>query len=56
MAKYLGERLAQQLCPASVIVRTSWLYGGGPQFKNFVNTMIKLAQTRDELRIIDDQR
>jgi dTDP-4-dehydrorhamnose reductase len=28
MAKYLGERLALDVNPRTVIIRTSWLYGG----------------------------
>jgi dTDP-4-dehydrorhamnose reductase len=44
MAKYLGEQLAQEENENTVIVRTSWLYGGGKQFKNFPNTMLKLGE------------
>lgn len=36
------------------IVRTAWLYGPGG--KNFVETMIRLAQTKPEIRIVNDQR
>jgi dTDP-4-dehydrorhamnose reductase len=36
------------------IVRTAWLYGPGG--KNFVETMIALAQTKPEIRIVNDQR
>ncbi|OIP51690.1 dTDP-4-dehydrorhamnose reductase, partial [Candidatus Gracilibacteria bacterium CG2_30_37_12] len=55
LAKSLGENLAQETHPNTIIVRTSWLYGGGKDYKNFVNTMLKLSETRNELRVINDQ-
>ncbi|AHB41438.1 hypothetical protein P148_SR1C00001G0647 [candidate division SR1 bacterium RAAC1_SR1_1] len=55
MAKYLGEQLLKSEYPNAILVRTSWLYGGGSQFKNFVNTMLKLAETRNELKVVNDQ-
>lgn len=41
------------MCPHHVILRTSWVFGahGG----NFLKTILKLAQDRDELKIIADQ-
>lgn len=55
MAKYLWEKLAQTLFPQGIIVRTSWLYGGGKEYKNFVNTMLRLSETRNELMVVNDQ-
>lgn len=39
-------------CP-HVILRTSWVYGS--RGHNFLLTMLKLAQQRDTLKIVDDQ-
>lgn len=49
-----GERLALELNPgATYVVRTAWLYGAhGP---NFAKTMVRLAETNDTVRVVDDQ-
>ena len=52
-SKLEGEqRIAASGCQ-HLIFRTSWVYGarGG----NFARTMLRLAQERDQLRVIDDQ-
>ncbi len=52
--KLEGERrLAASGCDHAVL-RTEWVYG--PHGKNFLLTMLRLAQERPELRIVDDQR
>jgi len=52
--KLEGERAISASGCAHLILRTSWVYG--PHGKNFMLTMLKLAETRDELRVVDDQR
>lgn len=54
-AKCDGERLAFEKNPSSIIIRTSWLYGGWKQYKNFFNTMVSLSQKYDTLKVVDDQ-
>ena len=51
--KLEGERLVQAACPNHLIFRTSWVYAarGG----NFAKTMLRLAQERERLSVIDDQ-
>jgi dTDP-4-dehydrorhamnose reductase len=66
MSKYLGERLAMDENPRTIIVRTSWLYGGfvgeirqntedRRVFKNFVNTMLRVSETKTEVKVVSDQ-
>ncbi|MGQ1786769.1 MULTISPECIES: dTDP-4-dehydrorhamnose reductase [unclassified Saccharicrinis] len=51
--KLLGEKYLLETHPESMIFRTSWLYS---EFgNNFVKTMIKLGQTKDELKVVADQ-
>ncbi len=51
--KLEGEQLIQQSGAKHLILRTSWVYAarGG----NFAKTMLRLAQERDRLTVIDDQ-
>lgn len=55
MSKYLWEKLAWEENKNTIIIRTSWLYGWWKKFKNFVNTMLKLSESRNELKVVNDQ-
>jgi dTDP-4-dehydrorhamnose reductase len=57
-SKLAGEELVQKLCSKHFIIRTSGLFGiAGASGKdgNFVETMVRLSQERDELRVVNDQ-
>lgn len=54
LTKLEGERAIAASGCEHLILRTSWVYG--PQGKNFLLTMLRLAATKDELRVVDDQR
>lgn len=54
LSKALGEELIEASGVDHLIVRTSWLYAA--HGSNFVRTIARLCQERDELRVVADQR
>ncbi|HVP99624.1 MAG TPA: dTDP-4-dehydrorhamnose reductase [Roseiarcus sp.] len=53
-SKLAGEKEVARRCPNSVILRTAWVYS--PFGANFVRTMLRLNETRDEVGVVADQR
>lgn len=51
--KLEGEGLISSFCQNAIIIRTAWLYS---EFgHNFVKTMLKLAETKEEINVVADQ-
>ncbi len=53
MTKWLGEEAVRNNCLDYFIVRISWVFGVNGN--NFIKTMLRLAETRDELSVVCDQ-
>ncbi|PKO54374.1 MAG: dTDP-4-dehydrorhamnose reductase [Betaproteobacteria bacterium HGW-Betaproteobacteria-2] len=52
-SKLQGERNIAAKCSKHIILRTSWVFAA--QGANFAKTMLRLAQERDALSVVDDQ-
>ena len=51
-SKWAGEQIVQQLLRRFAIVRVAWVFGGP---RSFVRTVLRLAQERAELMMVDDE-
>jgi dTDP-4-dehydrorhamnose reductase len=54
LTKRDGELAVMKNNPRSYIIRTAWLYG--KHGNNFVATMLRLMNERDEVKVVNDQR
>lgn len=53
-SKLAGELAVAAACPAHWTLRTSWVFGIGGS--NFLKTVLRVAETRDTMRVVADQR
>ncbi len=53
LSKLKGEEAVMLNCDKAIIVRTSWLYSS--HGNNFVKTLIKLGNEKDQLSVVSDQ-
>ncbi|PEC51950.1 dTDP-4-dehydrorhamnose reductase [Bacillus sp. AFS096315] len=53
LTKYEGEKVVQSFIENYFIIRISWVFGVNGN--NFIKTMLRLSETRDELNIVGDQ-
>jgi len=52
ITKLAGENMVKDFARRYFIFRTAWLYGDG---KNFVKTMLRLSESNEKVRVVDDQ-
>lgn len=50
--KLQGDEFVERYCSRAFILRTAWVYGEG---KNFVKTMLRLAESGNRIRVVNDQ-
>lgn len=50
--KLAGDQFVQEICKKYYIIRIAWVYGDG---KNFVRTMLQLAENHETVRVVSDQ-
>ncbi|KAA8668834.1 dTDP-4-dehydrorhamnose reductase [Pantoea dispersa] len=53
LSKWEGEKRVFSVLPDVVVIRTSWVFS--EYGANFVKTMLRLAETRSEISVVNDQ-
>jgi dTDP-4-dehydrorhamnose reductase len=53
-SKLAGEQAVLSECPSAAVFRTAWVYA--PFGANFLRTMLRLGETREEISVVADQR
>ncbi|MBW1254464.1 dTDP-4-dehydrorhamnose reductase [Pantoea allii] len=53
LSKWEGEKRVIDILPEAIIIRTSWVFS--EYGSNFVDTMLHLAETRHEIKVVNDQ-
>jgi dTDP-4-dehydrorhamnose reductase len=53
LTKYLGEEIVKSLLTNYFIFRISWVFG--PNGKNFVNTILRIAKEKSSINVVNDQ-
>jgi dTDP-4-dehydrorhamnose reductase len=54
MSKWEGEKRVLSSYPASCVVRPSWIFGR--KGKNFISSLMKWFQEKEEVQVVNDQR
>lgn len=53
LTKYLGEEIIKSILSKYYVFRISWVFG--PNGKNFVNTILRLAKEKSSINVVCDQ-
>ncbi|AOS97183.1 dTDP-4-dehydrorhamnose reductase [Microbulbifer aggregans] len=53
LSKAAGEAVVRSILPEAIIIRTAWVYSA--HGSNFLNTMLRLMNERDQLGVVSDQ-